>query len=313
MSNNFQNGFVNSLTVRGIPLSQAYPGEVFYVSNSSVLAKGARGGSDNNDGSRLSPFATIDYAIGRCTASRGDIIAVLPGHAENVATAGALALDKAGVAIVGLGAGTLRPQLTLSAAAGSLIISAANSAVIGCDFIAGFADVTNAISITAAGTGASIENCNFTESGTDLNYLSVVVLTTLAHDISFIDCTFEMADVLAVSFITGVVHDRLHIEDCRFNLQTAQTSSVALIVGSDVTSSLIKNCSFTNPKDGALFIGFSGAACTGIMRDCTFSSLDVAGAIADGFVNQGFLAMNCWVSGDANGWGILGGGNAIYS
>ena len=121
-----------------------------------------------------------------------------------------------------------------------------------------------------------------------------------------------MADVLAVSFITGVVHDRLHIEDCRFNLQTAQTSSVALIVGSDVTSSLIKNCSFTNPKDGALFIGFSGT-CTGIMRDCAFSSLDVAGAISGGFVNSGFLAMNCWVSGEADKWGILGGGNAIYS
>lgn len=312
MSNNFQNGFVNSITVRGIPLSQAYPGEVFYVSNSSVLAKGARGGSDSNDGSRLSPFATIDYAIGRTTASRGDIIAVLPGHAETLTAAGDIALDVAGVALVGLGSGTLRPQITLGAAAGSAIISAANTAVVGIDFIAGFALIVNAISITAAGTGASIENCNFTESGADLDYVNVVVITTLAHDISFINNTFEMGDVLAVSMIAGTVHDRLHIEDCRFNLQVAQTSLVALITGTDITSGLIKNCTFTNPKDGALFIGFSGT-CTGIMRDCTFSSLDVAGAISDGFVNSGFLALNCWVSGEANGWGILGGGNAAYS
>ncbi len=312
MSNNFENGFANSITVRGIPLSQAYPGEIFWVNNSSVQVPNQKAASDGNSGSYRAPFSTIDYAIGRTTASRGDIIVVMPGHAESLSAAGDIALDVAGVALVGLGSGTLRPQITLGAAAGSMVISAANTAVVGFDFIAGFALIVNAISITAAGTGASIENNNFTEQAANLDYVNVVKLTTLAHDISFINNTFEMGDVLAVSMIAGTVHDRLHIEDCRFNLQVAQTSAVALITGTDITSGLIKNCSFTNPKDGAKFIGFSGT-CTGIMRDCAFSSLDVAGAISDGFVNSGFLALNCWVSGEADKWGILGGGNAAYS
>lgn len=40
MSINFQNGFAQGLTVRGIPLLQAYPGKVFWVNNSTVLGKG---------------------------------------------------------------------------------------------------------------------------------------------------------------------------------------------------------------------------------------------------------------------------------
>ena len=310
MSNNFQTAFTDSLTVRGIPLSQAYPGEVFWVNNSSVLSDGGSPGSDGNVGSYKQPFSTIDYAIGRTVASRGDIIAVMPGYTENVTAAGGIAMDVAGTAIVGLGMGTLRPQLSLTAAAGSIIISAANTALIGVDMIATFADVTNAISIEAAGLGSSVENCNFTESASDLNYINVVVLTTLVHDISFIDCNMEMGDVLADAFITGVVHDRLWIEDCRFYLQVAQTTLVALLVGSDVTSGMIKNCSFVSPKDEALFIGFSGT-CTGIMRDCCFSSLDVAAAVSGGYTNSGFMAMNCYIAGEADKWGILGGGAAI--
>jgi len=312
MSNKFQDGFA-SVTVRGIPLTQAYPGEVFYVSNSSVPTKnGVKGADTSSSGSYNRPFASIDYAIGKCTASRGDIIAVLPGYTEDLATAGIIAMDKAGVAIVGLGAGSLRPQLTLSAADGSMIISAANTAVIGCDFIAGFALVVNAISITAAGTSASIEKCNFTESGTNLDYIDVVVLTTLVNDVSFIGCNFEMGDVLADACIQGTDHDRLWIEDCTFYLQQARTTEQGMVAANDVTSSFMKNCSFANPDAAAEMLDFAGT-CTGIMRDTVFSSIDEAGAVADGTVNSGFLAMNCQVSGEADAWGIVGGANAAYS
>ncbi len=316
MGNKFQDGFA-SLTVRGIPLAQAYPGKVWWVNGSSVIPKDGIGGVDAGGtatrpgtGSYKRPFATIDYAIGKVTANRGDIIAVMPGYTETLSTGGAIALDVAGIAIVGLGAGSLRPQLTLGAAAGSMIISAANTAVIGFDFIAGFALVVNAISITAAGTSATVERCNFTESGTNLDYVDVVVLTTLVHDVSFIGCNFEMGDLLADAMIQGTAHDRLRIEDCTFYLQQARTAEQAMVGGTDITSGFIKNCKFFNADAAAEFIDFSGTN-TGIMRDCVFSSIDAAGAISDGFVNSGFLAMNCWVSGEAQGWGIIGGGNAI--
>jgi len=50
-----------------------------------------------------SPLPTLDYAIGKCTAGRGDTIYVCPGHAETLATASAVTFDVDGVEVVVLG------------------------------------------------------------------------------------------------------------------------------------------------------------------------------------------------------------------
>src|SRR3990167_3005120 len=113
---NFPFGFQYGVSIRGIPLVVSHPGQVFWVSNSTVLSVNARAGSNGNDGSYQSPFATIAYALTRCVASRGDIIMVKPGHAEAISEAAGLALSVAGVALVGLGHGSLRPTLTLDTA-----------------------------------------------------------------------------------------------------------------------------------------------------------------------------------------------------
>ena len=127
MASNFPNGFVGGVTIRGVPLLQTHPGEVFWVNNSSTaLAKGGVGGSDGNDGSYRRPFSTVDYAIGKCTAGRGDIIFVMPGYTETISAAAGWACDVAGIAIVGLGSGTNKPTLTFSATGSDINISAAN-------------------------------------------------------------------------------------------------------------------------------------------------------------------------------------------
>lgn len=123
---NYPQGFAHGVTIRGVPITQTHPGKVFWVNSTAVLAEGAAAGSDGNPGTYSKPFATIDYAIGKCTASRGDIIMVMPGHTETVAAAGGIALDVAGVAIIGLGRGSLRPALSFTATASTLTMSAAN-------------------------------------------------------------------------------------------------------------------------------------------------------------------------------------------
>jgi hypothetical protein len=75
------------------------------------------------------PFATIDFAVGRCTASQGDVIIVAPYHAETEASAAALVTcDIAGINIIGLGTGAARPTITLSTNTGAIAftITAAN-------------------------------------------------------------------------------------------------------------------------------------------------------------------------------------------
>jgi len=58
--------------------SIAAGGNVFWVS--STTGTDSAGYGRNPD----APVATLDYAIGLCTASKGDIVYLMPGHAENI-------------------------------------------------------------------------------------------------------------------------------------------------------------------------------------------------------------------------------------
>jgi hypothetical protein len=162
---NYPNGFANGVTIRGVPVTVTNPGNVFWVDSGA--------GSDGNKGTYERPFATIDYAIGRCTASNGDIIFVKPGHTETVSAAGDIAADVAGVAIIGLGKGSLRPTITLdTATAATVTISAANVTMHNLKFVAGFADIVAMLTVTA--TDAHIDMCEFVESGANLNWVDVI-------------------------------------------------------------------------------------------------------------------------------------------
>ena len=83
-------------------------GEIFFV-HSGTGADSAGAGRNPDV-----PLATLDYAIGLCTASKGDMIYVMPGHAESLTTAAAIACDVAGISIVGLGVGDNRPVFTFA-------------------------------------------------------------------------------------------------------------------------------------------------------------------------------------------------------
>lgn len=140
---NFPNGFADGVTIRGVPLLSAYPGKVFWVSSTT--------GSNGNAGTFERPWSTIDYAVGRCTANKGDIIVVLPGHTETVTAAAGLDLDVAGIAIVGLGAGSNRPTVNFTTAVGAdMDVDAANITIHNLLFTGGIDALTGPIDINAA-------------------------------------------------------------------------------------------------------------------------------------------------------------------
>lgn len=166
---NFPNGFTNGVTIRGVPLQQAQPGQVFFVNNSSVLAPGGIAGSNGNKGTYQQPFRTLDYAIGRCVAGRGDIIFIMPGHAETVSSATAIVVDVSGVAIIGLGSGDARPTFTFdTVTSASIYISAANVSIMNCIFSANFADILFPISVSAK--DCLIDSNLFTATATNMNF-----------------------------------------------------------------------------------------------------------------------------------------------
>jgi len=127
-------------------------GNVFFVDS---------GNTNASDGNLMTspdkPGATIDAAIGKCTANNGDIIFVMPGHDENPTAA--IAMDVAGVWIRGLGWGGSRPKVTFGAAGASVAMSAASCRISNIVFDLGTvaATVTNCFNITA--NYCIVENC----------------------------------------------------------------------------------------------------------------------------------------------------------
>ena len=171
-------GFTNGVLIRGLPLSQVHPGRVFWVNNSTVLPNGGIGGSNGNDGSYLHPFSTIDYAVSQCTASRGDIVLVMPGYAQTITAAAEIGLDVAGVAVIGLGAGSLRPTITFATnATADIDVSAANISVQNMIFVANKADVGTCFEVTTA-KDFTVEYCEFRDTSAILNFVNIVDTNT---------------------------------------------------------------------------------------------------------------------------------------
>ena len=170
---NFNHG-VKSFGVPVLPGigGNVYTGNVYFVSSTSTTR------SDSpSAGTKDAPFASIDYAVGRCTASNGDVIIAMPGHIETVAVNDGLAIDVAGITFIGVGNGSLRPTINVTVTTADVEISAANTTM--CNFlITGGVDViTGVINIAAADcTLLNIETRDVTGQATDF------IVTTAAAD-----------------------------------------------------------------------------------------------------------------------------------
>ena len=125
-------------------------GDVYYVDSNN--------GNDAQSGrSPETAVATLDYAIGLCTANQGDVIYVLAGHAETVATAGAIDADVAGISIIGLGEGGDRPTFTFSAVDATMTIAAASILVKNVLIKPSIDAVVSPIVVSAPGCSIDIE------------------------------------------------------------------------------------------------------------------------------------------------------------
>lgn len=122
-------------------------GSVLFVSSTNANAKNDPGNGERPE----TPFASIDYAVGRCTANKGDVIVVAPGHVETVSAAAGLALDVAGITVLGLGSGASRPTINIGTATSATVtISAANVTLRNLLFVTTLDAVVTAIAISAA-------------------------------------------------------------------------------------------------------------------------------------------------------------------
>jgi microcystin-dependent protein len=276
-ASNFPNGFANGIVIRGVPVLQTNPGKVFWVSNVTTgLLAGQRGGSDGNRGTFDAPFATINYAVTQCTAGRGDIIFVKPGHAETVSTAAAIALNVAGVALIGLGRGSARPTLTWSTAASTITVAASNVTVHNFLFVGSAASTftvtafSNANAVVA--NDFTIDSCEFRDLDATHGFIACVTSGTTANQGDGLTFTnnkirrnLTAPPAANTAVVIGAAIDRLTFSD-NFISNKAANNNVAL--GFALGANAVQNLECANNRTYSLNTGttagelFSGGSTT---------------------------------------------------
>lgn len=176
----------------------AFDGTQFYVN--SVTGSDAAGYGYTID----APTATIDYAIGLCTAAKGDVIHVMPSHAENVTTATGINCDVAGITIVGHGRAGVMPTVSFTAAAGSITVGAANVTIRNLKLVANFATgVTAGVTIAAAGDGCTLDGLVMRDAAANTEFLVHISVATTVTDLTIENCS--LVGLIAESMTNSIL------------------------------------------------------------------------------------------------------------
>ena len=268
---NFPNGFAQGVIIRGVPLTVTNPGESFWVNSTSVEPEGGYDGGAPV-GSYLNPFGTITKAMAACVANRGDIVYVMPGYTESVSASDLAISTVAGVAIIGMGSGGLKPTFT-STATGSLVTCAVNNvSIYNLRFVANVASVVSGLSIT--GEDFSMDSCELMSNVAASDFDIGLITSAAAMGLSVTNCTFNSESSVAGLAVTEVpavglrtLGDRSFIAGNSFlgNFSTSAIHNVTTaVLGSTIIDNDIYNIS-TTAAGGLISLA---AGCSGlIMRN----------------------------------------------
>lgn len=287
---NYDNGFAGGVTIRGVPLVQSHPGKVFWVSSAAAsTSEDAQVGVDSGVGSFKRPYATLDYAVGKCKAGRGDIIFVKPGHTETLSSATALNLDIAGVAIVGLGSGSSRPTLTLDTATTTTIpVSAANISIKNIIITANFADIVSVFTLTTA-SDFVLDDVYVKATATDMNFLYIVdtnATTAAADGLTLSKVVWIEPDLATLSAIKmDGTNARVSVVDSKFVLgvNNNKAAVIAIATGKVCTALTIDNNDIyrlnTDTATGGIILTTDGSTNTGMVSCNRVQHADTAAEI----------------------------------
>lgn len=272
----FPNGFASGVALRGVPLFESFGGNVFWVNSAR--------GSNGNKGTREKPFATLDYAIGRCTASNGDVIILAPNHAETITGAGGITADVAGITIIGMGTYNQRPRFLMDGGTTvTFVVSADDVTIQNCVFASGHADVVRCFNVTAK--GFSCIECEFVDNTTDENFLVAIGCSSTtdnnADGLKVIGCRYISPDAACTNLISHAADiDNLVATDNFVCLDAATAAPMILsATGKDLRGLLVlRNYVVHGMTANDLFIDNDTAVNTGIVAHNRIGHHDVTGA-----------------------------------
>lgn len=251
-------------------------GDIFFVNATGGVDAAGYGKTPD------APTATIDYAVGLCTASKGDRIYVMPGHTESITAATSLVVDVQGISIIGLGTGSLRPTLTFTTAAtANISVTAADVTLKNLLLISDFSTgVTAGITAGASAGGFTLDGIEMRETTSDKEFLIGVYITALCDDVTIKNFRFVGAaggtDSSCIFFAGN--SDRLTLVD---NVFFGDWSASVV----DHTTTASYNCKVANnvgynvDAEAGLWIGFNAGTTGFNIENHAYTGTDGGGLV----------------------------------
>ncbi|UCH89866.1 MAG: hypothetical protein JSV49_04275 [Thermoplasmata archaeon] len=268
----FPNG-VSSYGMPDVGGAHLTTGNVFFVDSNT--------GSNSYDGKdKDHPFATITHALTKCTNNKGDIIYAMPGHVE----AADVNVNKAGVNIIGIGQGGLRPQFYLGTnTSASLEISS-------CDvYIENFI-ITSTSTLDAIAHCVEVKADHFTMKNCEYWQHSASNTPAIVIDVSStaLNCTIDSCKLVAVGTCAGGVAlmqidggDNLTLNNTLFygpagNVTGSSHGLISVSSAGSLENTFIKDCIFITAGNsslaGAGTLGFTTGQGTGVVIHSYFGN-----------------------------------------
>lgn len=258
-------------------------------------------------------FSTLAAAVAAAEANR-DTIYIVPGHTETISSATALTLSIAGMQIVGLGFGTLRPTFTLDTATTATInVTANNIRIENCIFVANFAAIVSAFTLTTA-KDFQLDRCEFRDTSAILNFVALVTTDTTSNDADGLSITNSRRIGAGATTNTTIVsllgtNGRVAIEGNYF-AHSAVTGGGLMIIatGKIATDASIRRntCNFVGATGltTGMLITTNGTTNSGVIADNYDQNLDTTTEILV-TASSGFVFFNNYHSGVADKSGYL--------
>lgn len=261
-------------------------GKVFYV--------GTQRHDNHNINSRR--FNTLSAALLNTVANRGDVVLVLPGHAENIANTTMLTNLKAGVKIAAADRSAAPPTFTFSAAAGSWLLDDAGVTLEGLrfDLTGAGAAVTRGLYVTAA--DVRINGCQFhVASGASAKATIVLEASAAAHRLAVSGCFAwgTAAQNVTNGFLVSGAADGTYFGFNRFQF-SATAANGCINYTAAATNLLVERnvCNNTHTSSTAA-IAVGNVAATGDIVSNTTSVLNNGTANAQGVVLGAAALVKC--------------------
>lgn len=239
------------------------------------------------------PLATIDFAHNLCTADKGDIIYVMPGHAETITNTLRITLDLAGVSVIGLGNADNRPTLTFGTdVTADVLVSAENVLIKNIKFVSDINSLGMFLDVNAS--NFTVDGCTFVTSSAKEAVVFIDIATTTDNHI-IRNCDFlQPTDPAGTdgNASTGGIYcvdsEHITVENCRF---IGQFETAAIHNKTTACKFLwVRNCFIMNELSTSLCFelvasatGYSSGTVGISTNGATAATAVVIGTIGSGF------------------------------